>query len=156
MLTIAVPGYTTLTLQHLVLDYNGTLACDGQLLDELVAPLQQLAKDLTLHVITADTHGSAAQQLAAVNARLEILPQKDQDKGKQQLIQQLGAHLCVAIGNGYNDRLMLAEAALGIAVIAPEAAATPALQAADICCLRCVDALTLLTRPARLIATLRR
>jgi soluble P-type ATPase len=33
MIEIDISGYKTLQLKHLVLDYNGTLACDGQLID---------------------------------------------------------------------------------------------------------------------------
>ena len=33
MLTISIPGFRVLELEHLVCDYNGTLACDGHLLD---------------------------------------------------------------------------------------------------------------------------
>nr|WP_320114101.1 ATPase P [uncultured Desulfuromonas sp.] len=156
MITIDIPGYKTLNLQHLVLDYNGTLACDGQLLSALIPLLQQLAENLTLHVVTADTHGSAAQQLAAVAPRLEVLEQQDQDLGKQRFIHHLGTDNCVAIGNGYNDHLMLKDATLGLAVVGPEAAATIAVNAADVVCLSCREALELLLRPARLIATLRR
>ncbi len=32
MLEIDIPGKSTLKLSHLVLDYNGTVACDGHLL----------------------------------------------------------------------------------------------------------------------------
>nr|WP_320049714.1 ATPase P [uncultured Desulfuromonas sp.] len=156
MIRIDIPGYKTLNLQHLVLDYNGTLACDGQLIAELVPLLQQLAQDLTLHVITADTHGSAARQLAGVSTRLEVLEPEEQDRGKQRFIHQLGTENCVAVGNGYNDHLMLQDAALGLAVIGPEAAAGIALGAADVVCPSCREALELLLRPARLIATLRR
>ncbi len=156
MIRIDIPGYQTLNLQHLVLDYNGTLACDGQLIGELVPLLNQLAQHLTLHVITADTHGSAERQLAAVAPHLEVLEQQEQDLGKQRFIRQLGSANCVAIGNGYNDHLMLRDAALGLAIIGPEAAATIAINAADAVCLSCREALELLLRPARLIATLRR
>jgi len=31
MLTIEIPGVRTLRIEHLVLDNNGTLACDGRL-----------------------------------------------------------------------------------------------------------------------------
>ncbi len=30
MVEIPIPGHETLQLEHLVLDYNGTLACDGR------------------------------------------------------------------------------------------------------------------------------
>ncbi len=35
MLTITIPGAQALQLEHLVLDFNGTLACDGELLTAL-------------------------------------------------------------------------------------------------------------------------
>ena len=38
MIEIDVPGYGRLSLSHLVLDYNGTLAVDGELLPG-VAPV---------------------------------------------------------------------------------------------------------------------
>ena len=32
MLTIPIPGRSALQLQHIVLDYNGTIALDGELM----------------------------------------------------------------------------------------------------------------------------
>jgi soluble P-type ATPase len=61
----------------------------------------------------------------------------------------------VCIGNGRNDRLMLAESALGIAVVLGEGAAAVTLAAADVVCTDILAALALLTHPLRLVATLR-
>jgi len=61
----------------------------------------------------------------------------------------------VAIGNGANDAAMLQEAALGIAVLGPEGLAAEALLAADVVVASIEDALDLLLRPHRLVATLR-
>ncbi|HKJ46485.1 MAG TPA: hypothetical protein VJ991_11715, partial [Balneolales bacterium] len=58
-------------------------------------------------------------------------------------------------GNGRNDRLMLDEAAVGIAVIQKEGASFQSLQAADVICTNIIDALELLVYPKRLTATLR-
>ena len=33
MIAIDIPGYKKIELAHLVLDYNGTLAIDGKLID---------------------------------------------------------------------------------------------------------------------------
>ena len=33
MITVNIPGYRKIELEHLVLDHNGTLACDGKLLE---------------------------------------------------------------------------------------------------------------------------
>jgi len=32
MIEIAIPGYKTFRFKHLVIAYNGTLACDGRLI----------------------------------------------------------------------------------------------------------------------------
>jgi soluble P-type ATPase len=61
----------------------------------------------------------------------------------------------VAIGNGRNDRLMLAAAVLGIGVVGGEGLAGEALRASGIVVRHIVDALELLPEPRRLIATLR-
>jgi soluble P-type ATPase len=61
----------------------------------------------------------------------------------------------VAIGNGRNDWLMLREAALGIAVIQREGAASKAIRSADIVMTDIHAAFELLLKSQRLIATLR-
>jgi soluble P-type ATPase len=61
----------------------------------------------------------------------------------------------VALGNGRNDRLMLKEAALGIALLQAEGAAVEALLAADVVAPDILVALDLLLAPDGLIATLR-
>ena len=61
----------------------------------------------------------------------------------------------MAVGNGRNDRLMLKEAALGIALLQAEGAAVEALLAADVVAPDILAALDLLLAPDGLIATLR-
>ncbi|THB79583.1 MAG: ATPase P [Desulfobulbaceae bacterium] len=155
MLEITVPGYKTLLLEHLVLDYNGTIGCDGFLMEGLSEQFEALSPLLSIHVITADTHGFAASQLADLPCQLTILPEGQQDQAKRSFVQTLGTQKVVAIGNGRNDRLMLETAEIGIAVIAPEAVSTESLATADIVTLDIFTAMELLSKPARLIATLR-
>ncbi|MFV0436697.1 MAG: HAD family hydrolase [Desulfopila sp.] len=155
MLQIAIPGRAPLILRHLVLDYNGTLAEDGRLLSGIAERLLALQPVLDLHVVTADTHHNVAQQMAALPIQLHILTAAEQDRQKARQIQLLGSSGVVAIGNGRNDSLMLAESALGIAVIQREGCAGAALQAADIICTDCRDGLDLLLFPDRLKASLR-
>ena len=66
MIEIAIPGTASLVLQHLVLDYNGTLACDGVLLPGVRERLLVLAENLQVHVVTADTFGQAREELTGV------------------------------------------------------------------------------------------
>nr|MBN1229125.1 ATPase P [Anaerolineae bacterium] len=62
----------------------------------------------------------------------------------------------VVIGNGGNDAGMLRVAAISIAVLDREGLNTESLQAADIVVTSALDALDLLLKPKRLVATLRR
>ena len=155
MLHFAIPGFGTLEIEHLVLDYNGTLACDGVLIEGVRERLERLAQDLHIHVITADTFGKAKLALGGIPCELSILPPEDQDAGKLAYVQRLSCDKTVCIGNGRNDRLMLEAAALGIALIQREGAAGAAVRAADVVVTDILDALDLLAHPLRLIATLR-
>ena len=155
MITIDIPGFRKLELSHLVLDYNGTLACDGKLIDGVNDRLAALSENLTIHVLTADTFGQAKSGLQNVSCQLSILAVDDQAKAKLTYVQKLGLDSAVCIGNGRNDRLMLRDAQLGIAVILGEGAATETLNAADLVCTDICTALDLLLNPVRLIATLR-
>lgn len=155
MLTIGIPGFGTLNLIHLVLDYNGTLAVDGELLPGVKDALNALSDRLAIHVVTADTFGKAAEGLDGIDCRLSVLAPGRQDQAKADFIQQLGAAQTASIGNGRNDALMLSASALGIAVILAEGASMASLHAADVVCTNIVSALELLLHPLRLTATLR-
>ena len=155
MIEIDIPGFGELRLEHLVLDYNGTLAVDGRILFGVQERLERLASQLTIHVITADTFGKAADYLAGIPCQLAILPLGRQDEAKRDFVRELGVEKCVCVGNGRNDRLMLQEAALGIAVLQEEGAAAVTLIAADVVAPDIQSALELLMQPLRLTATLR-
>jgi len=155
MIEIAVPGHKTLKLKYIVLDYNGTMAVDGRLIDGVKERLAELSDKLAIHVLTADTFGKVRSALEGFAAELSILPLEKQDVGKLNYIQKLGAEFAVCIGNGRNDRLMIATAALGITVVQEEGAAFETLKAADVVCTGIVPALELLLNPLRLVATLR-
>ena len=155
VIEIDIPDFGRLTIEHLVLDYNGTLACDGLLLEGVVERLDRLASRLTVHVVTADTFGKATQQLAQSPLTLRILQAGNQATAKARYVADLGSHCTACIGNGRNDRAMLENAALGICVMEREGAAGSALRAADVCARTAVEALDLLLHPKRLIAVLR-
>ena len=120
MLNIDIPDYGQLQLEHLVLDYNGTLACDGNLLAGVAERLRTLSTRLNIHVLTADTFGSVKSELTGLPCQTAILPPGNQDNGKLNYVEQLNPATCVCIGNGRNDRLMLKAAALGVAVLQEE------------------------------------
>lgn len=154
-LKIDVPGFGRLRIGHLVLDFNGTLAMDGRLLPGVRSRLRRLARLMTIHVLTADTFGSARRELADAPCALVILGARGQDAAKARYVRALGKTGVVCVGNGRNDRAMLRAARLGIAVIQGECASTQALGAADVVAHSVIDALDLLLESRRLVATLR-
>jgi soluble P-type ATPase len=155
MIEINLPGQETMCIEHLVLDHNGTLAVDGILVEGVKAGLDELSRQLKIHVVTADTFGKARSQLEGVPCDLTVLPPGNQGQAKLAFVQNLGSRQTACIGNGRNDLLMLKEAVLGIAVILAEGAAAGTVAAADVVCVGIVPALELLLNPLRLTATLR-
>lgn len=155
MIEINIPGFNRLQLKHLVLDFNGTLAFDGKLIDGVSQLLDRLTDHLHIHILTADTFGSVREKFFDSPYAIHVLSTDNEDKGKVEYIRQIGAQSTVCIGNGRNDRLMLKEAALGIAVIHKEGSSLAALLSANIVIPGIIDALGLLLSPQRLVATLR-
>src|SRR5258706_3334992 len=127
MIAVDIPGLRELRLEHLALDYNGTLAEDGKLLPGVATTLQALARTLQIHVVTADTFGSAAEELSGLPVDLVVVPEAAQADNKLEFITRLNANSVVAVGNGRNDRKMLDAAALGIALVQREGGAVETL-----------------------------
>ena len=155
MIEIEIPGFRMLQLTHLVLDYNGIMAVSGDLIEGVKPRLISLADSLSIHVITADTFGKATNALDGVDCQLVILPPENQTVAKADYVRQLGVQATVTIGNGRNDRLMLEQTVLGIAVLGEEGAASATIMAADVVVRDMFSALELLRNPRRLVATLR-
>jgi soluble P-type ATPase len=155
MIELQIPGFGNVQIQHLVLDYNGTLAVDGRPAAGVKQALSALADRLTVHVITADTFGEAGKEMADVPCTVSILSPGRQDDAKRRYVERLGAEHVAAVGNGRNDARMLEASRLGIAVILAEGASSEAVQAADVVCNDILSALSLLEHPLRLTATLR-
>ncbi len=156
MLKIEIPGSGSVALEHLVLDFTGTLSFDGTLVPGVKERLGRLAGALSVHVITSDTFGTARAELADIACRVEVLEGEDHARQKKEYVDRLGRDSVVAVGNGRNDEEMLAAAGIGIAVVGREGCAATALTAADLVVTSINDGLDLLLHPLRLAATLRR
>ena len=155
MLEVNVPGWKSLRLEHIVFDFNGTLACDGVLLPGVEERLNRLADLLAIHVLTADTHGTVRAACRNVRGEVGITTESIGAVEKERFVWSLSAPSVVAVGNGTNDHLMLAAAALGIVILGPEGTSARALATADIVVGSINDGLDLLLHPKRLIASLR-
>ena len=153
--SITIPNYKTVTICHIVLDYNGTLAKDGFLKEEAKALLEKLSENYAVHVITADTFGSVDTQVSAYNVTVKVISSSDHTQEKSDYVEILSAESCIAVGNGNNDQLMLKNAAIGIALMGDEGCSTKTMLASDLVCKSIEDALGLCLNTKRLIATLR-
>jgi soluble P-type ATPase len=157
MIELVIPNYRSLALRRLVLDVNGTLALDGVLLPGVAERLARLKAEIDLHLLTADTHGRQAEIDRALGTQAILLRRGEPEaERKAAYVRALEPESVVAIGNSESDRLMLGEAALGVAVLGPEGLAMGALREADIAAADIGDALDLLLHPKRLVGTLRR
>lgn len=152
MLQVDVPGSPPLRLEHLVLDLNGTLTDRGELIEGVAGRVKRLAGVLQVHMLTADTFGTARAVADRLGASVSIVRTGAEKAG---FVDALGPATVVAIGNGRNDEALLRAAALGMAVIGPEGAAGATLVAADVVFRSIGEALDLLLDERTLVATLR-
>ena len=156
MIELNIPGRGRIQLEHLVCDVNGTLAVDGQLHEGLPRLMKALQDRLTVHLLTADTHGKQTiidQQLSLQAVRVQ--PGKEAEQ-KAEFVRQLNAAQVAAIGQGANDAAMLKTAAIGIGILSAEGIASETILAADLIVPDIYAALTLFEKPLRIVATLRK
>ncbi len=152
---IDIPGWGNFDIQNIVIDLNGTVATDGRVPLEVKEKINSLSGQAKIYVLTADTQGTADREISDMNAELIKIPEEDSKQRKLGFLKTLDLEMTVAIGNGSNDQLILREAALGIAVLGDEGVSISAIKSADIAVKNIQNALDLLLKPKRLIATLR-
>lgn len=155
MIEMTIPGFGKLELEYLIVDYNGTLAQDGDLLPGVAGVLGELSREIDIHVVTADTLGIAEENLAEIPVTIHVIKGKPEDEAKLDYLEELGPEKCVCIGNGVNDALVLERARVSIGVVGREAAALRAVAAAQLVAPDIITALNLFRYPLRLLATLR-
>ena len=152
---IDIPGWGNIDVENIVIDLNGTIATDGKVPLEVKEKIGVLSDQAKIYILTADTQGTANEEILGMNAELIKIPEEDSKQGKLDFLKTLDLEMTVAIGNGSNDQLILKEAALGIAVLGDEGVSVSAVKSADIVAKNIQNALDLLLKPKRLIATLR-
>jgi soluble P-type ATPase len=124
------------------------------------ARLKRLAALVELHVLTADTFGTARLELAQLAVTLHFLETNArQDKQKQRFVRMCQPRRVAAFGNGNIDRLMLKTVrdadGLAVAVDNGEGCALDTILAANIFVHGSEQALDLLLEPNRCKVTLR-
>lgn len=155
MITLDIPGHEVKKIENLVLDFNGTIAFSGNLIDGVEERLHTLSSMLKIYIITADTNGTVEDQCQHLPVSIHIIKSFSQHEQKASFVKELeGQSLC--IGNGVNDERMFEEASIALAIIGQEGCSTKALLKSDLLISSINDGLDLLLYPNRLIATLRK
>lgn len=156
MITIDIPGKSQpINVTTLLLDLNGTIACDGCLIEGAAERIKKLKEKVDIYLLTADTYGYGLKIAEALNIELYRVSYLDGNKDKKEFLNRFTVSEVVAIGNGVNDFSMLEEAGLSIIIIGPEGCSVKTLVRADIAVNSINDALDLLLHPMRIRATLR-
>lgn len=91
---VAVPGDDELDLECLVLDVNGTLSDRGEPIPTAVRLLGSLRERLELHVLSADTFGTAQTLAAELGAEYRRIVN---GADKRDYVNALGAQRSVAV-----------------------------------------------------------
>ena len=151
---IDIPGWGNIDIGNIVIDLNGTIAIDGKVPLEVKEKINVLSDQAKIYILTADTQGTANEEILGMKAELIKVPNEDSKRGKLDFLKTLNLEMTVAIGNGSNDQLILKEAALGIAVLGDEGVSASAMKSADIVVKNIQNALDLFLKPKRLITTL--
>ena len=100
MIEIDIPGKGRLTLEHLVLDVNGTLAVDGVLIEGVSQSLDRLRNLLNVHLVTADTHRKQHLIDQQLNLQATRLQKGHEAEQKADYVNQLGFRESDSHGTG--------------------------------------------------------
>jgi P-type E1-E2 ATPase len=154
MIEVAIPGQAALRLTCALFDLNGTLTVDGRIDPPVAEALRELSGRLRCAILSADTFGTLAAVAASLGLEGVVVRDGAEKAARVAAVQAEGGRVA-AVGNGRNDLPMLRAADLAIAVLGPEGSAAAALTAAQVVCRSGLEAVELLLRPDRLVATLR-
>ena len=154
MIVIEIPGREPLRIDHVVLDYNGTVAADGMLLEGVGERINRLKEQVCVYVLTADTYGTVTRQCEPLGVTVRTFPREGAAGCKEEIVKGLEGGVA-GLGNGFNDIQMFDAAQLSIAVLEQEGMCAALLGHASVLVNSIQDGLDLLLKPDRLRATLR-
>src|SRR5258706_14534091 len=99
MISIEIPQRGLYKLHHAVFDINGTLAVDGVALVGVADYLQTLGRHLSIHLLTAGTHGNLNELEKELGYPFKI---NRTGKNKANYAKRFGLKSVVTFGNGAN------------------------------------------------------
>ena len=85
MISYEIPGRGTIEIKNLVLDYNGTIAVDGRLIEGVAQRINKLAEKVDIYVLTADTYGTVKDECQVLKAEVMTFPRENAGKSKREI-----------------------------------------------------------------------
>lgn len=159
MIRIDIPGFGLREIERVVSDYSGTHSFAGVLRPAVRERLVRLAAKVEVHILSADTFGTAQRELGGLPLTLHLLQGEAHDEQKRAYALAQDPQHVAAFGNGNNDRLLLRTVrdagGLAIAVDNGEGCAVESILAANLFIHGAENALDLLLDENRCKATLR-
>ena len=149
MIRIDVPGREIIEIEHVVLDYNGTIALDGQLIEGAAWRIRELCKSAHVYVLTA-----VRSQCDGLGAEVKTFPRANAAECKEEIVRALGGKVA-CVGNGFNDIKMFDISDLSIAIMDGEGVCAGMIAHSDVLVRSAEEGLDLLLKTDRLRATLR-
>ena len=118
MIKTQIPGWGELAIENLILDFNGTIAKDGRVMDGVKELLEKIHdQGVTIYIVTADTNGTVMEECAKLPVEVKIFDSDTVARDKRCLCQSLGCERTASIGNGKNDIQVFPVSVFSIAVI---------------------------------------
>ena len=154
MIRIDIPGREIIEIENIVLDYNGTIALDGHIIDGAAWRIRELCRSTHVYVLTADTYGTVRAQCDGLGAEVKTFPRANAAECKEEIVRSLGGK-AACVGNGFNDIKMFDIADLSIAVMDGEGVSASLIAHSDVLVRSAEEVLDLLLKADRLRATLR-
>ena len=99
MISIDIPGWGNMEIENVVLDLNGTLATDGKIPPEVKKKISALAGRVKIYVLTADTQGTATEEIREMKVELVKVEGEDSKEGKFNFLKSLDLEKTVALAS---------------------------------------------------------
>jgi soluble P-type ATPase len=92
-ITINIPGFGKVQINSILSDYTGTLACGGKLVLGVKERLLRLAERVDIHIVTADSFGTAEEELKALPLVCRRLKREKEDVQKAHCAVEMNPYL---------------------------------------------------------------
>lgn len=155
MIKIEIPERGIIELENILIDFNGTIAVDGKVKEDIKNKLKELSELLNVIILTSDSYGTARDECAKLGLRVMTYPRGCSGMHKQEMVYVLGADKTASIGNGFNDMEMFEASVLSVAVIEKEGMSSKLIQKSDLLTRSINEALDLFLIPNYIKSDLR-